>query len=98
MQDSHNLFSTKNSQRSGETPGRPIINGIESVCSRLGQYIDYFLQPLVVQTEEFVKDTKHIIPYLGSIEEGLQSCILATADLGSLYTIIGHKEALESVK
>lgn len=29
--------------------GRPIINGIESICSRLGQCINYFLQPLVTQ-------------------------------------------------
>lgn len=45
-------------------PGRPIINGIGSVCSRLGQYIDWFLQPQVKKAKAFFKDTKHIIQLL----------------------------------
>lgn len=32
------------------TPGRPIVSGIDSITSRVGRYIDHFLQPLVVQT------------------------------------------------
>lgn len=31
-------------------PGRPIVNGVDSLTSRLGQYLDYFLQPLVTST------------------------------------------------
>lgn len=45
-------------------PGRPIVNGIDSVSARLGQYIDFFLQPLVTKTPAFLKDTKHIIQIL----------------------------------
>lgn len=29
-------------------PGRPIISGINSVHSRLGEYLDVFLQPLAI--------------------------------------------------
>lgn len=38
-------------------PGRPIISGIDSVTSRIGRYINVFLQPLVVQTPSFLKDS-----------------------------------------
>ncbi|CAI9624404.1 unnamed protein product, partial [Staurois parvus] len=38
-------------------PGRPIVNGIQSVMSRMGQYIDIFLQPLVIKTKAYLRDT-----------------------------------------
>lgn len=31
-------------------PGRPIISSIDSVTSRIGRYVDTFLQPLVTAT------------------------------------------------
>lgn len=31
-------------------PGRPIVNGINSVGARIGQYTDWFLQPVVKKT------------------------------------------------
>lgn len=90
-------FLPKIHKSTTEPPGRPIINGIDSVCARLGQYIDTFLQPLVVKTDAYVRDTKHVIQCLESLEN-LDQCILATADVGSLYTIIGHHGAVGSVK
>lgn len=44
--------------------GRPIVNSIDSVTARLGQYIDYFLKPLVSTTTAYLKDTKHAIHIL----------------------------------
>lgn len=32
-------------------PGRPIVNGIQSVGARIGEYIDCFLQPVVKKTD-----------------------------------------------
>lgn len=80
-----------------EQLGRPIIIGIELVCSKLSQYIDTFLQLLVVKAEAYIKDTKHVIQCLESLDE-LDECILATTVVGSLYTIIGHEEVLTSVE
>lgn len=80
-----------------QPPGRPIVNGIDSVTSRLGHYIDIFLQPLVHKTEAYLKDTKHVINILKSLPY-LESCFLVTADVGSLYTIINHFDALAAVK
>lgn len=65
-------------------PGRPIVNGIDLVLLRLGQYIDTILIPMVTYTEEFLKDTKHIIQILENLK----------ADVSSLYTIISHEDAL----
>lgn len=42
-------------------PGCPIINGIDSLSFRLGQYIDCHLQPLVQNTKAYLKDTKRVL-------------------------------------
>ena len=90
-------FLPKIHKDSTNPPGRPIVNGIDSVSSRLGQYIDSFLQPLVVNTKAFLKDTKHIIQILETLTIS-STCLLITADVSSLYTIISHEDALTSVK
>lgn len=61
-------------------PGKPIINGIDSVSSKLGQYIDIFLQPMLVKTEAFLKDTKYIIQVIETLKASLSS-FLITADV-----------------
>lgn len=42
-------------------PGRPIVSGIDSLTSRVGKFIDQFLQPLVTRTPAFLKDSMQII-------------------------------------
>lgn len=37
--------------------GRLIISGLDSITSRIGKYIDGFLQPLVSATPSFIKDS-----------------------------------------
>ena len=77
-------------------PGRPIVSGIDSVTSRVGKYIDFYLQPLVRNMPSFLKDTRQVINMLSVIEPppGLW---LVTADVTSLYTIIPHDLGLEAV-
>lgn len=48
-------------------PGRPFISGIGSVHSRLGEYLDVFLQPLVGKGQAFIKDSKDIINILKTV-------------------------------
>lgn len=45
-------------------PGRPIVSGIKSLTSRLGEYIDLHMQPLVRKTPAFLMDTKHTLQLL----------------------------------
>lgn len=48
-------------------PGRPIISGIDSITSRIGRYIDFFLQPLVEHFPCYLRDTSHTIQLLEKI-------------------------------
>lgn len=77
-------------------PGGP-ISGIDSITARVGKYIDHYLQPLVVGTPSFFKDTKHVINLLGEIE-WKASYMLITADVASLYTAISHRLGHEAVQ
>lgn len=80
-------------------PGRPIINGIQSINSRLGEYVDNYLQPLVLKTPAYLKDMKHLIQELKKIAiQPDQKYILVTADVSSLYTNIGHENAISATK
>lgn len=78
-------------------PGRPIISGIDSVTSRVGKYIDFFLQPLVVGTPSYLKDTKHVLNILREVE-WKATYMLVTADVASLYTSISHSLGHEAVR
>lgn len=78
-------------------PGRPIISGIDSVTARIGRYVDQFLQPLVMATPSHLKDTSQVIKILADFE-WREGCLLATADVASLYTVISHHHGLEAVK
>lgn len=78
-------------------PGRPIISGIESLFSRLGAYLDGFLQPLVPEGKSYLKDSRQLIKELKDfrIEE---EDILVTIDVNSLYTNIRQDDGLSSVE
>lgn len=78
-------------------PGRPIVSGIGSIMSRVGKYIDHFLQPLVHQVPSYVKDTRHVINLLSKIRSNDQT-LLVTADVTSLYTIIPHHLGVTAVE
>lgn len=74
---------------------RPIVNGIDSVTSRLGQYLDIFLQKSVTTTKAYLKDTKSLLQELKEINlTGMNEVFLVTSDVTSLYTIIQHEDAL----
>lgn len=51
-----------------KTQRRPIVNGINSVGARIGEYIDWFLQPIVRKTKSYLRDTKHLIQLLDTIK------------------------------
>uniref|UniRef100_A0A8C5QXH9 Uncharacterized protein n=1 Tax=Leptobrachium leishanense TaxID=445787 RepID=A0A8C5QXH9_9ANUR len=42
-------------------PGRPIVSGIGSISSRVSEYVDHLLQPIVTQTPSYTKDTTSIL-------------------------------------
>lgn len=80
-----------------DPPPRPIVNGIESIATRMGQYIDNFLQPVVQNTKAYLKDTKHI-QLLEDIKVEEEPLFMATGDVSSLCTIIHHHQACKATK
>lgn len=76
-------------------PARPIVNSTDSISSRLGEYLDTFLQKRVRMTQSYFKDTKDLLICLQSITIAEdQPILLVTADVSLLYSIIQHEDAL----
>lgn len=78
-------------------PGRPIISGIDSLFSQIGEYLDVYLQPLVKKYPAYLKDSKQLINLLKNLPQE-EEVILATIDVESLYTNINQKDAISAVK
>lgn len=50
------------------SPVRPIVASIGSLGERLGNWIDFHLQPLAGMTPGFIKDTKHLVSGIEGME------------------------------
>lgn len=77
-------------------PGRPIISGIGSLYSRVGEYLDIYLQPLVIQGKSYLKDSRELIKSLSSVVV-TENTWLVTVDVESLYTNIKQNDAILEV-
>lgn len=42
-------------------PERPIIGGVESIFSGVGEYLDHYLQPLAQKYPSYIKDSRDLI-------------------------------------
>uniref|UniRef100_A0A8C5P7K0 Reverse transcriptase domain-containing protein n=1 Tax=Leptobrachium leishanense TaxID=445787 RepID=A0A8C5P7K0_9ANUR len=77
-------------------PGRPIVAGINSITSRLSEYVDILLQPIVQEVPSYLKDTISMLNLL----QGLQyqtGDIMVTCDVNALYSSIPHLKGLSVV-
>ncbi|VDI50561.1 Hypothetical predicted protein [Mytilus galloprovincialis] len=79
-----------------QIPGRPIISLCNSPIERIGQFIDYFLQPIVRQLWTFTQDTTFFINKIERIEAP-DNVMLATFDISSMYTNLSHEEIIQAV-
>lgn len=73
------------------------MSGIDSLTSRLSEYIDIHLQPLVRNMHAFLKDTKHTLQLLKKRTTS-DDLVKATGDVASLYTNIDHQGAMRADK
>lgn len=83
-------------KHSTKPSGRSIVSGIELLFSRLGEYLDYFLQPLTKKCP-YLKDSKDLIELIKPMTLD-DDCILASVDVNSLYTNIQKQHALKAVE
>ena len=75
-------------------PGRPIVSGNSSPTERISQLADHFLQPLVQQTQSYVRDTTDFLCKIEDVQDLLPGTILCTIDVASLYTNIPNAEGI----
>ena len=80
-------------------PGRPVVSSINCHTSKISEYVDHHLQPLVQETKSYVKDTNDFLLKLdqctGSIDD---NTFLVTMDVGSLYTNIPNDEGVRATR
>uniref|UniRef100_A0A8C5QZ70 Reverse transcriptase domain-containing protein n=1 Tax=Leptobrachium leishanense TaxID=445787 RepID=A0A8C5QZ70_9ANUR len=84
-------------KNSTKPPGRTIVSGIDSMSSRLSEYIDLLLQPYVNKTASHLKDTLNILQDLEKTQ-WKEHYILVTSDVSALYSNIPHIEGITAIK
>lgn len=80
-----------------DPPGRGIVSGVDSLFSRMGEYIDHYLQPLAQQFPSYLRDRKQLINILDNFPYE-ENVILVTLDVDSLYTNIRQDDVLRDVE
>ena len=82
-----------------DSPGRPVISSINCHTSKISEFVDYQLQPLVQSLNSYVKDTTDFLNKIKGISNDLPAkSILVTMDVKSLYTNIPNQEGIDAVK
>lgn len=71
--------------------GRPIVAAQGSVLENISMYIDSLLQPYVLRTTSYNKDTKDFISKIENLRIP-KDAMLVTMDVVSLCTCIPHEE------
>jgi len=79
---------------------RPIVSCVFYFTTPLSQWIDGLLQPLVFSLPTILKDSKTFVNNIENIiidDVYKNNCILFTADISSLYTMIPTDDALKKI-
>ena len=80
-----------------DTPGRPIVRSIHSHSSRISEFVDIQLEPIVNNIKSHIKDTIDFINKIETIQNIPKDTILVTMDVKSLFTQIPHTEGINAV-
>lgn len=78
-------------------PGRPIVSDCNSVTYRTARFIDYYLNPLSVLHDSYIKDTYHFVEKIKALEIPA-TAYLFSMDVASLYTNINTPDGLAAVR
>ena len=79
-------------------PGRPIVSGNGCPTERISQFVDYFLKPIVQNTESYIRDTTHFLRLLENHKKVPENTFLVTMDVSSLYTNIPNDLGIEACR
>ena len=80
-------------------PGRPVVSSVNCHTSKISEFIDYYLQPLVKSLPSYIQDTTDFLNKLGKLPKTLPKDVhLVTMDVKSLYTNIPNNEGIDAIK
>ena len=74
-------------------PGQPIVSANECPSERISQFVDNFIQPLVMTLQSYLRDSSHLLNIIRHLKIP-SGAILATLDVTSLYTNIPNNEGI----
>ena len=77
--------------------GRPVISSVNCHSSKIQEYVDYHLQPIVREIPLYIKDTSNFLRKLKPITEVTENSYLVTL-VKSLYTNILDSKAIKALK
>ena len=78
-------------------PGRPIVNGIDSITEMISAYVDDNIKHLAKLVPSYIKDTGHFLNIIKDLNI-TDSDLLVTVDVSSLYTNIRHEDGISALK
>ena len=79
-----------------DVPLRPIVSSIGSPTYKLAKYINTLITPLAGLTPSYVKDSKHFVDDIKTIEIQPNE-VMVSFDIKSLFTNVPVDEALEVI-
>ena len=75
-----------------------MISSINCHTSKISEYVDYHLQPIVKEIPSYVQDTTDFLRKINQINFVPDNSYLFSLDVKSLYTNIPNAEGIKSVK
>jgi hypothetical protein len=79
--------------------GRPIVSSHSYITTPASKWLDWFLQPLVrTFINTVITDTRQFINRIESTRISIDSCLLTTADVTSLYPSIPTRDGIVAVE
>ena len=75
----------------------PVISSVNCHTSKISEYVDYHLQPIVREIRSYVKDTSEFLRKISAVEF-VPDNYLVSLDVKSIYTNIPSAEVIKAVK
>ena len=76
--------------------GRPIVSNCGGPCEKIGEFIDFFLVPLVQKQPTYLRDTKDVIRKIEQLKIP-SHCLLVTIDCVGMFTNVLQEEVQTEV-
>ena len=83
--------------KSNQKPrGRPIVSSIDCPTERLSKFLDILLQPYVLDTKSYIRDTPDFIKKIENVRIEAHDWFLVL-DVVGLYTHISHDDGISAI-